>query len=76
MLCEQNKDALLFLFPNVLAAGGDVSELALTFTITVAVPGGGHVEVELKPGGRNIAVTNDNVMEYIHRVADYRWALW
>lgn len=32
-----------------------------------------NVEVELKPGGRNINVTNDNVVEYIHRVADYRY---
>lgn len=30
-------------------------------------------EVELKPGGRMIAVTNDNVVEYIHRVADFRY---
>ena len=30
-------------------------------------------EVELKPGGRLIAVTNDNVVEYIHRVADFRY---
>lgn len=29
-------------------------------------------EVELKPDGRAIAVTHDNVMEYIHRVAEYR----
>jgi len=28
--------------------------------------------VELVPGGREIAVTNDNRMEYIHRMAHYR----
>ena len=33
---------------------------------------GQNAEVELKPGGRLISVTNDNVVEYIHRVADYR----
>ena len=26
---------------------------------------------ELKPGGKNIAVTNENRVEYIHRMADY-----
>lgn len=29
-------------------------------------------EVELKPGGRDIAVKADNVIEYIHRLADFR----
>ena len=30
------------------------------------------VQVELVPGGSSKAVTADNVVEYIHRVADYR----
>lgn len=29
-------------------------------------------EVELKPGGRGVPVTPDNVTEYIHRLADFR----
>ena len=29
-------------------------------------------EVELKPGGHSIIVTNDNRIEYIHLMADYR----
>ena len=29
-------------------------------------------QVELVPGGSNKAVTADNVVEYIHRVADFR----
>jgi hypothetical protein len=28
--------------------------------------------VELKPGGRNIAVTDANKIEYIHLMADYK----
>jgi hypothetical protein len=28
--------------------------------------------VELKPGGRDIVVTNQNRIEYIHLMADYR----
>lgn len=31
-----------------------------------------HEEVELKPGGRDIAVTGDNVTEYIYRMAYFR----
>lgn len=30
------------------------------------------MQVELVPGGSNKAVTGENVMEYIHRVANYR----
>lgn len=28
--------------------------------------------VELKPGGRDVVVTNQNRIEYIHLMADYR----
>ena len=28
--------------------------------------------IELKPGGRDIVVTNQNRIEYIHLMADYR----
>ena len=63
------------------ACAGDFSELSLTFTAAVVdsvpAPGGkGTItrqrEVELKPGGRDIAVKADNVIEYIHRLADFR----
>ena len=37
-----------------------------------AATNGQHLEVELKPGGRHIPVTVDNVQEYIHRMAHYR----
>ncbi|KAG1656674.1 hypothetical protein FOA52_016018 [Chlamydomonas sp. UWO 241] len=50
---------------------GDVGQLSLTFTATDGAFGK-NTEVELKPGGRDIPVTADNVMEYIHRMADYR----
>ena len=41
----------------------NVSDLALDFTI----PG---YDIELRPGGRDIAVTSENVDEYIHEVID------
>ena len=30
------------------------------------------MQVELIRGGKDVAVTNENKLEYIHRVADYR----
>jgi hypothetical protein len=33
---------------------------------------GEQTEVELIPGGRDIQVTNDNVIKYIHLVAHHR----
>ncbi|XP_064626388.1 ubiquitin-protein ligase E3C-like isoform X2 [Lineus longissimus] len=50
---------------------GDVSQLELDFTVTNNVLGE-TVHEELVPGGRDIAVTSLNRIEYIHRVADYR----
>ncbi|KAK9829627.1 hypothetical protein WJX72_006957 [[Myrmecia] bisecta] len=50
---------------------GDVADLSLTFTVADS-EFGEHREVELIPGGRDIAVTSDNRIEYIHRVANYR----
>ncbi|CAD7703489.1 unnamed protein product [Ostreobium quekettii] len=50
---------------------GDVSDLSLNFTIVDSVYGDNR-EVELKPGGQDIFVTNKNAIEYIHRVANYR----
>eukprot|EP00775_Hariotina_reticulata_P004342 gene4342-4595_t len=54
---------------------GDLSELALTFTATAvdtAAFAPRQREVELKPEGRDIPVRADNVIEYIHRLADFR----
>ncbi|KAI0217696.1 Ubiquitin-protein ligase E3C [Lamellibrachia satsuma] len=50
---------------------GDMSELGLDFTVVNNELGEAQME-ELKPGGRDIAVTNNNVIEYIHLMADYR----
>jgi len=43
----------------------------LDFTSTVDELGETKV-VELKQNGRNIAVTKENAIEYIHLVADYK----
>ncbi|DBB12911.1 TPA: hypothetical protein ACH3X3_005665 [Trebouxia sp. C0006] len=50
---------------------GDFADLALTFTVADS-DAGHNREVELVPGGSSKAVTAENVVEYIHRVADYR----
>jgi hypothetical protein len=67
---------------------GDFADLSLTFTATVVdaspdqqqqqqqasattAPPRTH-EVDLKPGGRDIAVRADNVVEYVHRLSDFR----
>ncbi|CAH1772399.1 unnamed protein product [Owenia fusiformis] len=50
---------------------GDVSELGLDFTVGNDALGEMEIE-ELKPGGRDIAVTKDNRIEYIHLMAHYR----
>lgn len=50
---------------------GNMSDLGLDFTVVNNELGEAQVE-ELKPGGRDIAVTNNNVIEYIHLMADYR----
>ncbi|XP_022903974.1 ubiquitin-protein ligase E3C [Onthophagus taurus] len=50
---------------------GDVQDLGLDFTLVNNDLGETRV-VELKPGGRNIAVTNDNRLEYIHKLADLK----
>lgn len=48
-----------------------VTDLNLDFTVTNSVFGQ-TVELELKPGGKNIPVTAANRIEYIHLIADYR----
>lgn len=50
---------------------GDVVELGLDFTIVIDEFGQTRVE-ELKPNGANITVTNQNRIEYIHLMADYK----
>jgi len=50
---------------------GDVVDLGLDFTIVIDEFGQTRVE-ELKPDGANITVTNQNRIEYIHLMADYK----
>lgn len=50
---------------------GNVEDLSLNFTVVNNDLGESQV-VELKPGGRDIPVTNSNRISYIHLVADYR----
>ncbi|KAK8471005.1 hypothetical protein PHAVU_003G118500 [Phaseolus vulgaris] len=50
---------------------GDISELELYFVI-VNNEYGEQTEEELIPGGRNLRVTNENVITFIHLVANHR----
>ncbi|XP_031779888.1 ubiquitin-protein ligase E3B isoform X3 [Nasonia vitripennis] len=50
---------------------GDVSELELTFSLDENVMGK-VITYELKPGGKAILVTNENKINYIHLVAQFR----
>ncbi|CAF0934306.1 unnamed protein product [Adineta steineri] len=50
---------------------GNVEDLGLDFTIVNSEIGQTQV-IELKPNGRNIAVTDENRIEYIHLVANYK----
>ncbi|XP_050541390.1 ubiquitin-protein ligase E3C isoform X2 [Daktulosphaira vitifoliae] len=50
---------------------GDVVDLGLDFTIVIDEFGQTRVE-DLKPNGANITVTNQNRIEYIHLMADYK----
>jgi hypothetical protein len=50
---------------------GDISELELYFVI-VNNEYGEQCEEELLPGGREMRVTNDNVITFIHLVANHR----
>ncbi|KAK2965376.1 hypothetical protein RJ640_024118 [Escallonia rubra] len=49
----------------------DVKELSLDFTVTEESFGKRHV-IELKPGGKDICVTNENKLQYVHAIADYK----
>ncbi|KAF9665086.1 hypothetical protein SADUNF_Sadunf16G0085500 [Salix dunnii] len=50
---------------------GDVRDLSLDFTVTEELFGKRHV-VELKPGGKDVCVSNENKMQYVHAMADYK----
>lgn len=50
---------------------GDVTDLSLDFTVTEESLGKRKV-IELKPGGKDICVTNENKLQYIHAIADYK----
>lgn len=50
---------------------GDLSHLAVYFVVTDNEYGE-QSEVELLPGGKDIQVTNANVIKYIHLVANHR----
>ncbi|RVW26467.1 E3 ubiquitin-protein ligase UPL6 [Vitis vinifera] len=50
---------------------GDLSELELYFVI-VNNEYGEQTEEELLPGGKNIRVTNENVITFIHLIANHR----
>ena len=50
---------------------GDVQDLGLDFTIAVDDLGENKIEL-LKAEGDEIAVTNENRIEYIHLVADFK----
>ncbi|XVF76313.1 hypothetical protein PTKIN_Ptkin13bG0256300 [Pterospermum kingtungense] len=50
---------------------GDIKELCLDFTVTEESFGKRHV-IELKPGGKDVSVSNENKMQYVHAMADYK----
>uniref|UniRef100_A0A5B6YGI5 HECT-type E3 ubiquitin transferase n=1 Tax=Davidia involucrata TaxID=16924 RepID=A0A5B6YGI5_DAVIN len=50
---------------------GDIKELSLDFTVMEESFGKRHV-IELKPGGKDVCVTNENKLQYIHAIADYK----
>lgn len=50
---------------------GDVSDLSLDFSVTEEMFGK-WIVVELRPGGKDVAVTNENKLQYVHAMADYK----
>lgn len=50
---------------------GDVKELSLDFTVTEESLGKRHI-IELKPGGKDAIVANENKLQYVHAMADYK----
>jgi ubiquitin-protein ligase E3 C len=55
----------------VLKQMPDVSDMGLDFTVVNNDLGKTHIE-ELKPGGRDIVVSNSNKIEYIHLMSNYK----
>ncbi|KAF3624115.1 E3 ubiquitin-protein ligase UPL7 [Capsicum annuum] len=51
--------------------GGDVKDLALDFTVTEESLGK-HIVIELKPGGKDTSVTKENMLQYVHAMADFK----
>ncbi|XP_059667525.1 E3 ubiquitin-protein ligase UPL7 isoform X2 [Cornus florida] len=49
----------------------DVKELSLDFTVTEE-SFGKRLVIDLKPGGKDVCVTNENKLQYIHAMADYK----
>lgn len=50
---------------------GNVADLSLDFTVTRSTFGESET-IELKPGGRQIPVTEENRVEYMHLMAYYK----
>ncbi|XP_062212057.1 E3 ubiquitin-protein ligase UPL7 [Phragmites australis] len=50
---------------------GDVEDLCLDFT-AIEELGGKRIVHELRPGGKNISVTNENKLHYVHAIADFK----
>ncbi|KAK3226693.1 hypothetical protein Dsin_006555 [Dipteronia sinensis] len=50
---------------------GDVQDLCLDFTVTEESFGKRYI-IELKPGGKDVSLTNENKMQYVHAMADYK----
>lgn len=51
---------------------GHVEELGLSFSTSVALPGGAAEEVDLMPGGRDVAVTQEGLSKYLYLLANHR----
>lgn len=78
MLCKsykyQRHKYAKFVFRNLLFVKnypGDVTKLDLDFSVVNDVLGVTS-HVELKPGGKQLLVNNNNRIEYVHLMADYK----
>lgn len=43
----------------------------MDFTVTEESLGK-HIVIELKPGGKDIPVTKENMLQYVHAMADFK----
>lgn len=50
---------------------GDIKELSLDFTVTEESLGK-RLIIELRPGGKDTSVINENKLQYVHAMADYK----